>query len=211
MKIIIVASSPIKTFQKLYHLNPSDYFIGLDGGCEELIKRNIIPDIAIGDFDSTEQLEMIQKKALETVVFPSQKNETDLELALMHITHIQGAKDIIIEVYDALSGRLDHELLAIYLLQKYHEYKIKLIDEKNSIQLVREKETIVLHGESTEYFSILPIEESIISIKNAMYPLDKVRIQKNDTYTTSNAPLTEHSHPIIHVHRGCVYLCVIRK
>ena len=31
MKIIIVANSPKKSFKEMYHLNPSDYFIGLDG------------------------------------------------------------------------------------------------------------------------------------------------------------------------------------
>ena len=39
MKIIIVASSPVKTFYQNYHLNPSDYFIGIDAGSLELIKR----------------------------------------------------------------------------------------------------------------------------------------------------------------------------
>ena len=41
MKIIIVASSPVKTFYQNYHLNPSDYFIGIDAGSLELIKRGI--------------------------------------------------------------------------------------------------------------------------------------------------------------------------
>ena len=53
MKIIIVANSPKKSFKEMYHLNPSDYFIGLDGGAMELLERRIKPDIAIGDFDST--------------------------------------------------------------------------------------------------------------------------------------------------------------
>ena len=47
MKIIIVASSPVKTFYQNYHLNPSDYFIGIDAGSLELIKRGIKPDLSI--------------------------------------------------------------------------------------------------------------------------------------------------------------------
>ena len=85
MKIIIVANSPKKSFKEMYHLNPSDYFIGLDGGAMELLERRIKPDIAIGDFDSTNFLQEIEKNAIETKIFPAKKNETDLELSLIHI------------------------------------------------------------------------------------------------------------------------------
>ena len=64
MKIIIVANSPKKSFKEMYHLNPSDYFIGLDGGAMELLERRIKPDIAIGDFDSTNFLQEIEKNAI---------------------------------------------------------------------------------------------------------------------------------------------------
>ena len=47
MKIIIVANSPKKSFKEMYHLNPSDYFIGLDGGAMELLERRIKPDIVL--------------------------------------------------------------------------------------------------------------------------------------------------------------------
>lgn len=73
MKIIIVASSPVKTFYQNYHLNPSDYFIGIDAGSLELIKRGIKPDLSIGDFDSTEELNYIQDHSYETVVFHAKK------------------------------------------------------------------------------------------------------------------------------------------
>ncbi len=211
MKIIIVASSPIKTFYKLYHFNPSDYFIGVDGGCEEILRRNIVPDIAIGDFDSTNILDTIREKSLETKLFPSKKNETDLELAFMHLKNVKGSENLIIEVYDALSGRLDHEMIAIRLLQKYSEYKIKLIDEKNVVQIVKEKQSIELNSKDIAYFSIFPISESIVSIKHAMYPLNKVLIKEIDTYTTSNGPLDEHTNPIVYVHSGAIYLCIIKN
>ena len=73
MKIIIVASSPHKSFKETYHLNPSDYFIGIDGGCLELIDRGICPDISIGDFDSTPDLKLVKEKSYDTKFFPKQK------------------------------------------------------------------------------------------------------------------------------------------
>ena len=73
MKIIIVASSPVKTFKETYHRNPSDYFIGIDGGSLELIARNIKPDVSIGDFDSTKDLQLIKENSYDTLFFPKQK------------------------------------------------------------------------------------------------------------------------------------------
>ena len=181
MKIIIVANSPKKSFKEMYHLNPSDYFIGLDGGAMELLERRIKPDIAIGDFDSTNFLQEIEKNAIETKIFPAKKNETDLELAFMYLKNIQGATNLNIEVYDALSGRLDHELVAIRLLAKYNEYKVKLIDKENTI-----------------------------GIRNAAYELNNVTINENDTYTVSNAPLKNDIEPTIYVHSGMVYLFTIK-
>ncbi len=211
MKIIIVANSPKKTFANLYHLNPSDYFIGIDGGCIELLKRNIIPDIAIGDFDSTNMLATIQEKAITTKVFPSKKNETDLELALMHLATIKGATNLIVEVYDALSGRLDHELLAIKLLQKYAQYKIKLIDEINTIQLLKENSQLEIKQNPIAYFSLLPISEAVVSVSNALYPLDHTTIHPLDTYTTSNGRLDDKTNPIVSVHQGIIELIIIKK
>lgn len=211
MKIIIVANSPKKSFASLYHLNPSDYFIGIDGGCSELLKRNIIPDIAIGDFDSTNMFDTIQEKAITTKVFPSKKNETDLELALMHLATIKGATNLIIEVYDALSGRLDHELLAIKLLQKYAQYKIKLIDEVNTIQLVKENSQIEIKENQMVYFSLIPINEAVVSVRNALYPLDHITIHPLDTYTTSNGRLDEKTIPTVCVHQGMIYLIIIKN
>ena len=75
MKIIIVASSPVKTFKETYHRNPSDYFIGIDGGSLELIARNIKPDVSIGDFDSTKDLQLIKENSYDTLFFPKQKED----------------------------------------------------------------------------------------------------------------------------------------
>lgn len=210
MKIIIVANSPVKSFHKIYHLNPSDYFIGIDGGNEELLKRKITPDMAIGDFDSTDSLNLIKEKAVETRVYPIKKNETDLELALIHLDDLKGATNLIIEIYDAMSGRLDHELVTIRLLRKYAKYNLKLIDQQNTIQYVMSNSTVIL-DRNLEYFSILPVGETIISVSNASYPLKEVRVTENDTYTTSNKPIDDKKRPVIQIHQGSVYIICIKN
>ena len=51
MKIIIVASSPVKTFKETYHRNPSDYFIGIDGGSLHELTAGIVAFAHIGCLD----------------------------------------------------------------------------------------------------------------------------------------------------------------
>lgn len=211
MKIIIVANSPEKSFYKIYKLNPSDYFIGVDGGAMEIIKKSIKPDLAIGDFDSTNNLEDIKKNSYLTKTFSTVKSETDLELALIEVSKIAGANNLYIEIYDAFGGRIDHELVALRLLRKYHEYNISIIDDKGRISIVRKGENIKLKSSDIKYFSILPIGEAEISIKDAMYELNEVSINELDTYTTSNQPLSADIEPKIYIHQGMVYLIIINK
>lgn len=205
MKIIVVANSPEKTFQYQYHFNPSDYFIGLDGGNVSLYQRQIRPDIAIGDFDSTDALKDIQSFAYQTLVYPSQKNETDLELAFMHIATLKGAIHLEIEVYDALSGRLDHEYVAYELLAKYKDYRIHLLNEHNHIQYLQEG-TCYRLSKDYRYFSLFAYVDSVVTIEDAAYPLQEVTLTRKDTYAVSNEPLPDASHPKVTIQSGGVFI-----
>ena len=65
-------------------------------------------------------------------------------------------------------------------------------------------------NKNAKYFSIFPIGEATISIRNAAYELNNVTINENDTYTVSNAPLKNDIEPTIYVHSGMVYLFTIK-
>lgn len=208
MKIIIVGASPKKTFSKKYHLNPSDYFIGLDAGSLEIIKRSIVPDISIGDFDSTKDFELIRKNSHKTIVYPSKKDETDLELALRLLDQLKGSENLSIDIYDITGGRLDHEYNAYMLLSKYSKYKLKIIDDKNEVIYLKEGSECAL-WRNYKYFSIFANTESIVSIKNAKYCLDNVALNTNDTYTISNEKIDNETTPIIEVKKGGVLLFTV--
>ena len=207
MKIIIVAGSPVKSFSKLYHKNPSDYYIGVDSGCLELINRGIKMDIAIGDFDSTDKLDLIKEHSYSILTYPKEKNETDLELALMHLDTLKGSIDLEVEIYDALGSRLDHEFNAYMLLAKYSQYKLKLIDEENQVVYRKSKDIYKIRG-GVNYFSIFADKKSVISICNAKYPLIDQTIDKSDTYLVSNEMLDKNLQPTIEIKKGGVYIFI---
>ncbi len=212
MKIIIVASSPVKTFYKNYHINPSDYFIGIDEGSMELIKRGIKPDLCIGDFDSTEKLNYIKEHSYEICIYPSKKDETDLELAFKYLGMLEGSLNLEIDVYDATSARLDHEFNAYSLMAKYNQYKIRIIDDQNEVIYLKKDDTYQIKRPYLKYFSLFAKTKSKVSVLNAKYLLSDVILLSTDTYAVSNEPLNDNSIPIIKVKSGGIYLfCYFEK
>ena len=210
VKIIIVANSPEKSFINQYHFNPSDYFIGLDGGNMTLYQRHIRPDMALGDFDSTDRYKEIQSFAYQTKMYPSQKNETDLELALMHMASLQGARYLDIEVYDALGGRLDHEYVAYRLLAKYKDYRIHLLNEQNHIRYLQKGSSYTI-PKSYQYFSIFADVDSVVTIEHAAYPLQEVTLNKQDTYAVSNESLSDVSQAKIIIQSGGIFIFMYKS
>ncbi|MBI4066445.1 thiamine diphosphokinase, partial [Candidatus Gottesmanbacteria bacterium] len=81
---IVGAGKLLKQF--LPEIIKRDYVIGVDRGAYWLIANNIIPDIAIGDFDSVNprELRVIKQKVKRTEEYPREKDATDMELAVEH-------------------------------------------------------------------------------------------------------------------------------
>ena len=164
-------------------------------------------DIAIGDFDSTDQLDLIKEHSYSVLTYPKEKNETDLELALMHLDTLKGSLDLEVEIYDALGSRLDHEFNSYMLLAKYSKYKLKLINEENQVVYKKTKDIYKIRG-GVNYFSIFADKKSVISIINAKYPLIDQTIDKSDTYLVSNEMLDKNLQPTIEIKKGGVYIFI---
>jgi thiamine pyrophosphokinase len=96
-------------------LRADDFLIAADGGHRHLKALGLLPHLVIGDLDSLsddERLTLITA-GIEIKSFPSEKDETDLELALREAV-AREFKTIL--VVAALGGRLDHTLGNLSLL-----------------------------------------------------------------------------------------------
>ena len=89
--------------------------IAVDGGFRHARELGLKVDILVGDLDSVDDQNrnMATEQGVTTHVFPEGKDETDLELALLHAVKL-GADEMII--LGALGGRLDMSLANILLL-----------------------------------------------------------------------------------------------
>ena len=107
-------------------------YIGVDHGVEELLKQEITPRFAIGDFDSLQNRKSLED--LNIQILPERKDVTDTHAAIEYAIS-KGYDEI--ELYGVTGGRLDHFFAVMCLLEKYQDVSIKVIDQQNCIQLLK--------------------------------------------------------------------------
>jgi thiamine pyrophosphokinase len=91
-------------------------WVGADRGSLHLMANGIIPDIAIGDFDSISKKEqkLVQDNVPIFKRFPPEKDDTDSELCLLAAREKFNAQEYY--VYGATGGRIDHFLVNLFTL-----------------------------------------------------------------------------------------------
>lgn len=194
MRIIIVAGSPVKTLDQ-YTYQETDFIIGVDSGCDDIINAGLKLDFAVGDFDTTKSFDNIKKKAASIKTYLPEKNEIDLELALIYAYENYPKSEVII--YNAIGGRIDHELINFKLLMKYSNLDIKIIGQNEIIYFKTNSFRINDH----KRFSLIVLSNVTIDINNAMYNLEKTNLSISDNFTSSNESLTDTT---INVYNGGV-------
>ena len=67
------------------HLRPDDWLIAADGGLNVMKSIGLLPHLLIGDLDSVSLSDVgeLQAAGVEIRQYPVEKDETDLELALL--------------------------------------------------------------------------------------------------------------------------------
>lgn len=112
----MVADAPVSDAEPFRAwLHQATLIIAADGGARHLLALGLLPDLAIGDFDSLEPqaLEQMEAAGVEIVRRSPHKDETDLELALLAAIE-RGATQV--AVLAALGGRPDQHLANLQLL-----------------------------------------------------------------------------------------------
>ena len=89
-----------------------DLVLGADGGAHYADTLNVTVDAIIGDLDSLSDLAKYRVSNTKIVSYPAEKDETDLELALIYAEE-QGADRIII--VGAIGGGMDMTIANILL------------------------------------------------------------------------------------------------
>ena len=199
-QVVIVGGGTIGTYA-LSDIREGDYIIGVDRGASWLISRGIIPDVAIGDFDSVNptELDEIRKKVGQVDEHPRGKDRTDMELALDHAISLRPKE---LDIYGAVGTRLDHTMATIYLLERLKEKGISGViwDKHNKVRIV-DSRMIVKKDTRFRYVSILPVTDTIdVTLSGFVYDLSRALIRRGQTVGISNEIKREWA--TIEVHHG---------
>ena len=175
--IILVANGDVQRGEWLDHAlkRDAEAIIGVDGGANYLLERQIIPDIVIGDLDSIspDHFRLLESNWVNIFRFGRDKDETDLELALLYVADQPLWSDSPIQIYAGLGGRLDHEIANLMLLThpKLIDRNIRFIDPHQNAFLIIEQADI--HGRSGDTVSLIPLngDAHIKMTENLKWPL----------------------------------------
>ncbi|WP_062105116.1 thiamine diphosphokinase [Bacillus niameyensis] len=165
--IHIVAGGPETLIPNLASYKGEDIiWVGVDRGVYYLLKRAIIPTLSVGDFDSvtSDEWEKIQQYVPEINRFIPEKDESDMELALMW-TMKQSPS--LVRVFGATGGRMDHFLTNIFMLTNYqtsNSLTIEIIDIQNEMMIFYPGVHKVSRSIEKKYISFIPLSAEVASL-----------------------------------------------
>jgi thiamine pyrophosphokinase len=114
LEVLIVGSAPVPGADDFYErlLTDASYVIACDAAAEWCIALGRVPDIAVGDFDSAAAgaPERLLAAGVDVRLFPAEKDESDLDLALAVARSLSQPRVVLTAAY---SERLDHTLAAL--------------------------------------------------------------------------------------------------
>jgi len=173
-------------------LHSDDYVICADGGTYHVLALGITPDLIIGDMDSTEKklLKQFQDVDVEIELYPRDKNETDLELAIGKAIELNPNEIIIVA---ALGGRMDQTLANMALLtdSRLAAFDVRLDDGVEEIFLCRDQAQV--QGRSGDIVSLVPWGNPVhgVQTENLRWQLNRETLFPDKTRGISNEMLSE--------------------
>lgn len=192
-RVIIIANGDlvnIAYYQAL--IEPDDYIVCVNGGTGHALAMGLNPDLVIGDLDSlsVSDREEIGKINPELIIHPSDKDKSDLELALDHSVKMEPLEIIIL---GALGGtRFEHAFINVLLLYNPLRRRIpaRLVSENQEVVLVRDE--IVLTGAPGDYLSLFALTNRVDGVitEGLKYPLNKQPLFFASTLGLSNKFIT---------------------
>jgi len=187
MKAAIICNGLIEDYDSCKEkLAQVDCIICADGGTRHAYHMNIVPNVIIGDLDSSkdEYIKYYSSKAVPIIRYSSDKDKTDTQLCLEYA----------MEQYDkilllgATGSRLDHTLGNISILKMAADKgKIACMMDKNN-ELYVIKDGIKLEGSKGDLLSLLPLSTKVdgINLKGVSYPLQNAVMEIGNPYGVSN-------------------------
>ncbi len=182
-----------------------DLIIAADAGYLTAKGMGVTPDILLGDFDTLGEENI--PEGIECLRVPREKNDTDTQLAVQ-VALERGAWEIVI--VGGLSGRLDHTLSTLAILENLWERKegriyATITDGKNRVRFIRGSGAILPRSQY-RYFSLIAADDVVkgVTLEGCKYPLKNGRISRRHQWAVSNE--IDGNCALIEIRRGGVWV-----
>lgn len=192
MKIAIVTGGSIcpEFVEEELSREGFDTIIAVDRGADFFLTSGHTPQYIVGDFDSIapDTLEKLEKKTGAVIEkHPSEKDETDTELAILMASRMKASE---IVIYGGTGTRMDHVLGNIQLLKKALECKIPctIKDPFNRIRMIDAPLCIAKKEQYGYYVSLIPFTETVekLTLRGMKYPLEEYTLHSGIARCVSN-------------------------
>ena len=161
-----------------------DLCIAADGGYKNAKRLGHPVHVAVGDFDSFPKDKI--EDGIELIELPAEKDLTDSQVCI-ETAIARGADEIIL--IGGLSGRLDHTLANLSILQDLHARRVLgyITDGENRARFIHSSGAIIMKSEF-KYLSLIAVDETCkgVSIQGCKYELKKQPVHRRLQFAVSN-------------------------
>lgn len=203
MKAFIYAGGAVFTDRIDAAPAPADLTIAADAGWKTAQKLGVTPRLLVGDFDSLGTPQV--SAGVEVVRVPAEKDDTDTQLAV-RLALERGATDI--TLIAGLSGRVDHTLSTLAILEELEQKKVRAIltDGHNRVRFLRAGSLLIARDARFRYLSLIVATDRAhgVTLEGCKYPLRNAVLHRRNQYAISNEIVGAAA--LIAVRRGAVYV-----
>jgi thiamine pyrophosphokinase len=182
----ILLGGDLRPTERLSALLAGSRVIAADGGMRHAKTLGLVPELWVGDFDSTPDDLLETWSAVERQDYPVAKAQTDGEIAVSEALS-RGAQTLIL--IGALGGeRSDHAMMhllyAVHLAEQGFDVMLTSGDEEAYPLIAGAKNIDLPQG---SLFSVLGLSDlKDLTLKDARYPLDGFSLPFGSSRTISN-------------------------
>ncbi|UOP04522.1 thiamine diphosphokinase [Conchiformibius kuhniae] len=174
MKTLVFCAGADNPNLSVLHTLPPDLLVGVDAGAARLAAAGFAPDWAVGDFDSAPPPAV----CANVLRLPHEKNDTDLEAALLHLLPNYRVDEIEqIVILGALgAGRLDHLLCNVWLARQPRfaawREKFYFTEHGSSLRFLNAGEHRIRREKNKHYLSFIGLTALAgLTLRGVRYPL----------------------------------------
>lgn len=183
MKVVnIMVGGPASEIPlKLVKQHQNETWLGIDYGATYLIQHGIVPAVAAGDFDSTddEELNRLRARVHDLRILPAEKDVTDTQYGTQLAINEYHPDQI--NIFGGTGGRLDQLLANLFMplqltYQKYLD-KIRFIDRENTIDYYLPGKYIITKNPRMRYLAFV----NLTPVRGLTLPDEKYQLANYDS------------------------------